>query len=186
MKKGEATLRGISGPPCMSVVGHKADMTAGAADVRLRAPQADICLLKSCSQNWTLVQLKADPNRRRRCTGQDDVCKEGTMIGSGIRLSIVLLTLFVASILTSVSASAQQSPVTAIDILLNPDQSMLQRANDANARLLKSFSEGLRFGTRRILRTSRCCNGMSRRQTSTKFMLLLAMCWLASKSPTGS
>ena len=64
------------------------------------------------------------------------------MIGSGIRLSIVLLTLFVASILTSVSASAQQSPVTAIDILLNPDQSMLQRANDANARLLKSFPKG--------------------------------------------
>ena len=64
------------------------------------------------------------------------------MIGSAIRLSIVQLTLFVASVLTSVSASAQQSPVTAIDILLNPDQSMLQHANDANARLLKAFPKG--------------------------------------------
>jgi 2'-5' RNA ligase len=39
-------------------------------------------------------------------------------------------------------AVAQQSPVTAIDIALEPDARMLQRAMDANARLLKSFPKG--------------------------------------------
>jgi 2'-5' RNA ligase len=39
-------------------------------------------------------------------------------------------------------AVAQQNPVTAIDIALEPDATMLQRAKDANARLLKSFPKG--------------------------------------------
>src|SRR5262250_1527510 len=38
---------------------------------------------------------------------------------------------------------AQQSPVTAIDIALEPDATMIQHAKDANARLLKVFPEGL-------------------------------------------
>ena len=63
-------------------------------------------------------------------------------MGSVIKLSIALLTLLVAAIMSSVSASAQQNPVTAIDILLNPDQTMLQHASDANARLLKTFPKG--------------------------------------------
>lgn len=37
---------------------------------------------------------------------------------------------------------AQQSPVTAIDIALEPDATMVQRAMAANARLLKSFPKG--------------------------------------------
>jgi hypothetical protein len=39
-------------------------------------------------------------------------------------------------------ASAQQNPVTAIDIALEPDATMVRRAKDANARLLKSFPKG--------------------------------------------
>ena len=39
-------------------------------------------------------------------------------------------------------AVAQQNPVTAIDIALEPDATMIQHAKDANARLLRSFPEG--------------------------------------------
>ena len=39
-------------------------------------------------------------------------------------------------------AAAQQNPVTAVDIALEPDATMLQHAKDANARLLKSFPKG--------------------------------------------
>jgi 2'-5' RNA ligase len=39
-------------------------------------------------------------------------------------------------------AAAQQNPVTAIDIALEPDATMMQHAKDANARLRKSFPEG--------------------------------------------
>jgi 2'-5' RNA ligase len=39
-------------------------------------------------------------------------------------------------------AFAQQNPVTAIDIALEPDATMVQRAKEANARLRKSFPKG--------------------------------------------
>jgi len=39
-------------------------------------------------------------------------------------------------------AFAQQNPVTAIDIALEPDATMVQHAKEANARLLKSFPKG--------------------------------------------
>jgi hypothetical protein len=39
-------------------------------------------------------------------------------------------------------AVAQQNPVTAIDVALEPDATMLQNAKAANARLLKSFPKG--------------------------------------------
>ena len=42
----------------------------------------------------------------------------------------------------SQASSAQQSAVTAIDIALEPDATMFQRAQDANARLLKAFPKG--------------------------------------------
>jgi hypothetical protein len=46
-------------------------------------------------------------------------------------------------VLTSAQeAAAQQNPVTAIDIALEPDAKMVQQAMDANARLLKSFPKG--------------------------------------------
>ncbi len=39
-------------------------------------------------------------------------------------------------------ARAQPNPVTAIDIALEPDATMIQHATDANARLLKEFPKG--------------------------------------------
>jgi hypothetical protein len=48
-----------------------------------------------------------------------------------------------ASLLGCVEAScAQQSPITAIDILLEPDATMLEHAASDNARLLKAYPEG--------------------------------------------
>jgi len=40
------------------------------------------------------------------------------------------------------TSSAQQHPVTAIDVALEPDATMIQRAEAANARLLKVFPKG--------------------------------------------
>ena len=42
----------------------------------------------------------------------------------------------------SQEAVAQQNPVTAIDIALEPDATIIQHARDANARLLKDFPKG--------------------------------------------
>src|SRR5260221_4866293 len=40
------------------------------------------------------------------------------------------------------TSSAQQNPVTAVDIALEPDATMIQHARADNARLLKSFPKG--------------------------------------------
>jgi hypothetical protein len=40
------------------------------------------------------------------------------------------------------TSNAQQSPVTAIDIALEPDAKMIQHAQADNARLLKAFPKG--------------------------------------------
>ena len=56
-----------------------------------------------------------------------------------ILTAIVGLGLAVAAVQGAV---AQQNPVTAIDIALEPDATMVQHAKAANARLLKSFPKG--------------------------------------------
>jgi hypothetical protein len=53
-------------------------------------------------------------------------------IGLGLGLAMALAP----------GAVAQSNPVTAIDIALEPDSTMIQHAMDANARLLKSFPKG--------------------------------------------
>jgi 2'-5' RNA ligase len=53
-------------------------------------------------------------------------------IGLGLGLALALTQ----------GAAAQQNPVTAIDIALEPDATMLQHAMEANARLLKDFPKG--------------------------------------------
>ena len=55
-----------------------------------------------------------------------------TAIGLGLALGLAFAQ----------GAVAQQNPVTAIDIALEPDATMLQHARDANAGLLKSFPKG--------------------------------------------
>ena len=42
----------------------------------------------------------------------------------------------------TVPSSAQQNPVTAIDIALEPDATMIQHAKAANVRLLKAYPKG--------------------------------------------
>jgi hypothetical protein len=53
-------------------------------------------------------------------------------LGSSVGLAMALIQ----------GAAAQQDPVTAIDIALEPDATMVQHAEAANARLLKSFPKG--------------------------------------------
>ena len=55
---------------------------------------------------------------------------------AGIGLGLGLAMAFVQG------AVAQRNPVTAIDIALEPDATMVQHATAANARLLKSFPKG--------------------------------------------
>ena len=58
----------------------------------------------------------------------------GVFVGVGLGLGLAMA--FVQG------AVAQQNPVTAIDIALEPDATMVQHAMAANARLLKSFPKG--------------------------------------------
>ena len=53
-------------------------------------------------------------------------------IGFGLGLAMALVP----------GAAGQQNPVTAIDIALEPDATMIEHAMAANARLLKSFPKG--------------------------------------------
>src|SRR5215475_5535320 len=60
----------------------------------------------------------------------------GALAFTAIGLGLALVLGFIQA------AVAQQNPVTAIDIALEPDATMVQHAKDANARLLKSFPKG--------------------------------------------
>src|SRR5262245_45180921 len=63
-------------------------------------------------------------------------------MNNGRRLGLCLMA-GIAAVVASLCASvAQQDQVTAIDIALEPDATMLQHAKAANARLLKSFPKG--------------------------------------------
>jgi hypothetical protein len=46
----------------------------------------------------------------------------------------------------SVTSSATQNPITAVDIVLEPDATMIQNAQAANAGLLKNFPKGFTLG----------------------------------------
>jgi hypothetical protein len=62
-----------------------------------------------------------------------------TTIGLGLGLAVALVQ----------GAVAQQNSVTAIDIALEPDATMVQHSMAANARLLKSFPKGFTLGETR-------------------------------------
>ena len=56
---------------------------------------------------------------------------------------VTALGICLASLFGHVETSgAQQNPVTAVDIALEPDQTMIQHAQADNARLLKAFPKG--------------------------------------------
>jgi hypothetical protein len=46
----------------------------------------------------------------------------------------------------SVTPAATQNPITAVDIVLEPDATMIQQAQAANAGLLKNFPKGYTLG----------------------------------------
>ena len=66
------------------------------------------------------------------------------MVRLGLLEHVVAGVAAVATLMLAFSqaASAQQGPVTAIDIALEPDATMVQHAMAANARLLKAFPKG--------------------------------------------
>jgi hypothetical protein len=82
-----------------------------------------------------------------------------TAIGLGLGLAVAVVQ----------SAVAQQNPVTAIDIALEPDATMVQHAMAANARLLKPSRRALLW-MRRTIRTSLCCSSSSVRTNSTRYL----------------
>ena len=57
-------------------------------------------------------------------------------------MNFVAICLIVGAVLGPIGAVAQQSSVTAVDIALEPDATMMQHARAANVRLLKSFPKG--------------------------------------------
>ncbi|MFZ0110694.1 MAG: hypothetical protein WAL01_14515 [Pseudolabrys sp.] len=106
-------------------------------------------------------------------------------MGATRKLSIALLTLLAAVVFTGRSPSAQQNAVTAIDILLDPDQTMLHRASDANARLLKAYPKGFPLDATHTPHIT-----MLQRYVQTadldKLYAAVGNVLLARKSPTGS
>lgn len=64
---------------------------------------------------------------------------------STIAASMVLATTWPRSVISQ-TRNASPEPLTAIDTLLDPDQTMVQRAMAANARLLQSFPKGFVLG----------------------------------------
>src|SRR5271155_4100359 len=69
---------------------------------------------------------------RRRETRMREHLEVISAVGLGLGLAMAFVQ----------GAVAQSNPVTAIDIALEPDATMIQHAMDANARLRKSFPKG--------------------------------------------
>ncbi len=74
-----------------------------------------------------------------------------TLADKAVTRAVVAATMALAIAMHAGNAQAQeaapaQSDVTAIDILLDPDATMIQHATDANAELLKNFPHGFTLG----------------------------------------
>jgi 2'-5' RNA ligase len=69
-------------------------------------------------------------------------CQTKTWTGFPLLSLCLLLLTAVTSTPAVTSANVEQEPVTAIDILLEPDAAMLKHAEAANARLLKVYPKG--------------------------------------------
>jgi hypothetical protein len=97
-----------------------------------RHPQATAVALQASlgAQASLAIGSRLLPNR-----GEIGMRKYSKILGA--------LSMSLASLLGFVEAShAQGSPVTAIDILLEPDATMVQRARADNVRLLKAYPDG--------------------------------------------
>src|SRR4029077_15059357 len=78
----------------------------------------------------------SDIRRLRSTRRRERLMREHLEVISAIGLGLGLAMAFAQG------AVAQQNPVTAIDIALEPDATMIEHAKAANARLLKSFPKG--------------------------------------------
>jgi hypothetical protein len=72
--------------------------------------------------------------------------------------------------------SAKENPITAIDIALEPDATMIQHAEAVNARLREVFPKGFALDATTI-RTFLSCSGTFIRRTSTKSTTPSARSW---------
>jgi hypothetical protein len=80
----------------------------------------------------------------------------------------------------SVTSGATQHPITAVDIALEPDATMIQNAQAANAGLLKNFPKGYSLGDEHAPHMS-VIGGYFTQRTSTRCSLLRAKCWPARR-----
>jgi 2'-5' RNA ligase len=78
----------------------------------------------------------------RLVAGVAAVAGAGVLLGRSRHLSAPIGVGLVSAFAVAQGAAAQQGPVTAVDIALEPDATMVQHAKAANARLLKSFPKG--------------------------------------------
>lgn len=88
-----------------------------------------------------------------------------------LRILAALLLSLGALLARIATSDAQENPVTAIDIALEPDATMIQHAEAANARLLKVFPKGFHLDATHT-RTSQCCSVTFGRKISIKSMPL--------------
>ena len=83
------------------------------------------------------------------------------------------------------TSGAQENPVTAIDIALEPDATMIQHAQAANARLLKVFPKGFALDATHHPHIS-IFSGTSARRTSIKSTRRQARFWPTRRSRAGT
>ena len=91
--------------------------------------------------------------------------------------SALMKILVPLSLLSRAALAADTAAVTAIDILLEPDATMLRHAEDNNARLLKVFPKGFALDAthrphitviQRYVRTADLGQGLCRRQQGSR------------------
>lgn len=77
----------------------------------------------------------------------------------------------VAALANDGVSAAAHNPITAIDILLEPDAAMIEHAQAANARLLKDFPKGFTLGSEHKPHVT-LLSDMFTQQIWTRFTLL--------------
>jgi hypothetical protein len=80
----------------------------------------------------------------------------------------------------SIIPSTLQNPITAVDIVLEPDATMIQNAQAANAGLLKNFSLGYSLGDEHAPHMS-VIGAIFIRKTWTRYSLVQAKYWPARR-----
>jgi hypothetical protein len=107
-------------------------------------------------------------------------------LSSGINRRVLISGLALLPALSGMpDTAAGQHKVTAVDILLEPDETMIKNAVAANKRRSRFFPRALLWA-RHTHRTSRPCSGTTRRRISTRFTKPSARSWPTRNRPAGS